>query len=164
MRRYAGTLIKLGVTAVALLLVFRQVDVRQIIAGISQAQLGWVLLAFALINASMVVRAYRWQLLLVALHASVRLGRLVELYFVAGFFNSVLPSGLAGDVVRVVEAAQDVPTDVAAGTVIVDRLTGLLALFALALVALPWRPPYFPVTLLTQIVIVCVVGLVDAPV
>jgi hypothetical protein len=164
MRRQIGTVIKLGVTAVALFLVLRQVDIRQIGVGISQAHAGWVFLAFALINASMVVRAYRWRLLLVALRASVRFGRLVELYFAAGFFNSVLPSGLAGDVVRVVEAAQDVPADVAAGTVIVDRLTGLLALFVLALLALPWRPPYFPVTLLAQIVVICVVGLVGGAV
>ncbi len=159
MRQYAGTLIKIGVTAVALLLVFRQVDVRLIVTEIGQAHWGWVLFAFGLVNASVVLRAYRWQILLVALHASVRFGRLVELYFAAGFFNSVLPSGLAGDVVRAVEAAHDVPADVAAGTVIVDRLTGLLALFVLALVALPWRPPFFPVTLLAQIVVICVVGL-----
>jgi uncharacterized protein (TIRG00374 family) len=164
MRKQAGTFIKLGITAVALFLVFRQVDIRQILAGIRQAQGGWVLLAFVLINASMVVRAYRWRLLLTALGASVRFGRLVELYFAAGFFNSVLPSGLAGDVVRVVEAAQDVPADVAAGTVIVDRLTGLLALFMLALIALPFRPPFFPTELLTQIVVVCLVGLVGGAV
>ncbi|MCL4263247.1 MAG: flippase-like domain-containing protein [Anaerolineae bacterium] len=159
MRKYAGTLIKLGVTAVALLLVFTEVDVRQIVAQIGQAQWGWVLFAFGLVNASVVLRAYRWRILLVALGAAVRFSRLVELYFAAGFFNSVLPSGLAGDVVRAAEAAQDVPADVAAGTVIVDRLTGLLALFILALVALPIRPPYFPVELLAQIVVVCVVGL-----
>lgn len=160
MGKYAGTLIKLGVTAVALLLVFREVDARAIVAQIGQAQWGWVLFAFILVNASVVLRAYRWRILLVALGAAVRFGRLVELYFAAGFFNSVLPSGLAGDVVRAVEAAQDVPTDVAAGTVIVDRLTGLLALFMLALVALPLRPAYFPTTLLAQIVVICVIGLV----
>jgi uncharacterized protein (TIRG00374 family) len=160
MRKYTGTLLKLGITAVLLIFVFSQVDVHQIVANMVQARPGWVFAAFMLVNVSLVVRAYRWQLLLVALGASVRFGRLVELYFAAGFFNSVLPFGLAGDVVRVVEVAQDVPGDTAAGTVIVDRLTGLLALFALALLALPFRPAHFPGWLLLQITVICVAGLV----
>lgn len=160
LRKYGSSLIKLGITAVALTAVLSKVDIRQIWANFTQAQLIWVFLAFALVNASMVVRAYRWHLLLVASGSPVQFGRLVELYFAAGFYNSILPSGLAGDVVRIVEVAQDVPAETAAGTVVVDRATGLITLFALALLALPFRPPYFPQTLLIQIVLVCVVGLV----
>ncbi len=160
MQKYASTMIKLGMTAVALLFVFSQVDMRQIAAKLTEAQLGWVLAAFMLVNASMVIRAYRWQLLLRALGAPVRFERLVSLYFAANFFNSVLPSGLTGDVIRVVEVARDVPAGAAAGTVIVDRTTGLLALFMLALLALPFRPAYFPASLLTQIMVLCAVGLV----
>lgn len=159
MRKYVEILIKLGMTAVALVLVFSQVDLAQIIAEMGQAQPLWVLLVFMLVNASMVVRAYRWHLLLLTLGVFVRFGRLVELYFAAGFFNSVLPFGLAGDVVRTMEVAQDVPTGAAAGTVIVDRLTGLLALFALGLLALPFRPDSFPSWLLWQISLICSLGL-----
>src|SRR5690606_36614826 len=81
------------------------------------------------------------------------------LYFAAGFFNSVLPFGVAGDVVRLVEVAREVRPDLAAGTVIADRLTRLLALFSLALVALPFRPTGFDGVLFGQIVLLCVVGL-----
>ena len=70
-----------------------------------------------------------------SLHADVPFKRLVELYFVGGFFNVFLPSGFGGDVVRILELAQDVPAGLAAGTVIIDRLTGLMMLFALALLA-----------------------------
>lgn len=159
MKKYAGTLIKFGITAVGLLLVFQTVNIREILTKISQADLGWVLLAFLLVNGSLVVRAYRWRILLLALKAPVRFSRLVSLYFAANFFNSVFPSSLTGDVIRAVEVAQDVPNDVAAGTVIVDRATGLLALFLLALLALPFVPPAFPQSLLFQIVLICVLGL-----
>ena len=42
-----------------------------------------------------------------------------HLYFVGNFFNAFLPSGFGGDVVRIIEIAEDVPGDVAVGTVIV---------------------------------------------
>jgi uncharacterized membrane protein YbhN (UPF0104 family) len=103
-----------------------------------------VLVGFLLFNLSLVVRAYRWLLLLRGIGDTIRFQRLVSLYFAANFFNSVLPSGFSGDVVRAVEAAQDVPARTAAGTVLVDRATGLLALFLIGLSALPFRPDNFP--------------------
>ncbi len=55
-----------------------------------------------------------------------------------------LLSGFGGDVVRILEAARNVPGNIATGTVILDRLTGLLMLFVMALFALPFRPDGFP--------------------
>jgi uncharacterized membrane protein YbhN (UPF0104 family) len=145
-RRNLGTLLKLSFTAAALLFVFTQVDFADIGQRLLHADWRWSLLGFMLVNLSLVVRAYRWLALLRGLGTDVRVGRLIELWFVANFFNSFLPSGLSGDVVRAIEVADDVPADIAAGTVIIDRATGLLALFVLSLLALPFRPENFPVT------------------
>jgi uncharacterized protein (TIRG00374 family) len=109
---------------------------------------------------SLIVRAFRWHLVLHGVGSSIRLSRLVELYLVGIFFNAFLPSGLGGDIVRAAEAAQDVEPSVAASTVLVDRLTGLLALFAMALVALPFRPAGFPIELAWTIGGICALGLV----
>lgn len=160
MRKHLGTLLKVSFTLLALFYVFSQVDVADIGQRLLQARLGWVLLGFLLVNASLVVRAYRWLLLLRGIGSPIRFGRLVSLYFAANFFNSVLPSGFSGDVVRAVEAAQDVPAETAAGTVLVDRATGLLALFMIGLAALPFRPETFPPSLLWQTTAVCLLGLI----
>lgn len=160
MRKHLGTIIKISITVLALLYVSSQVDLADIGQRLLQATLGWVLVGFLLVNSSLVVRAYRWLLLLRGIDAPIRFGRLVSLYFAANFFNSVLPSGFSGDVVRAVEAAQDVPAKTAAGTVLVDRATGLLALFMIGLAALPFRPDSFPTTLLGQTTAVCLVGLI----
>jgi len=160
MRKHLGTLLKIGFTLLALFYVFSQVDVADIGQRLLEAHLGWVLLGFLLVNASLVVRAYRWLLLLRGIGSPIRFGRLVSLYFAANFFNSVLPSGFSGDVIRAVEAAQDVPAETAAGTVLVDRATGLLALFMIGLAALPFRPDGFPSSLLWQTTAVCLLGLV----
>ncbi len=160
MRKHLGTLIKIGITLLALVYVSTQVDFADIGQRLLGATVGWVLLGFGLFNLSLVVRAYRWLLLLHGIGSPIKFGRLVTLYFAANFFNSVLPSGFSGDVVRAVEAAQDMPARTAAGTVLVDRATGLLALFMIGLAALPFRPDNFPQTLLWQTTAVCLIGLV----
>lgn len=160
MRKHLGTIIKISITLLALLYVSSQVDFADIGQRLLRANLSWVLAGFLLVNTSLVVRAYRWLLLLRGIGETIRFQRLVSLYFAANFFNSVLPSGFSGDVVRAVEAAQDIPARTAAGTVLVDRATGLLALFMIGLAALPFRPDSFPQNLLWQTTAVCLIGLI----
>lgn len=159
MRKHLSTLLKLLVTVGGLAYAIRQVplsDVRDALIGV---RWDWVLVAFLLMNASLVVRAYRWQLLLHGLGVRVPFARLVQLYFVGSFWNIILPSGFGGDFMRVVEVAQDVPANVAAGTVIVDRMIGLMGLFLMALAALPFRPADFPNSLFTLVTLSSLIGL-----
>ncbi|MDX1414109.1 MAG: lysylphosphatidylglycerol synthase transmembrane domain-containing protein [Candidatus Promineifilaceae bacterium] len=160
MRNRVINLLKIGVTLLGLVIVIARFDLRAIGVTLHQANLLWLLVGFVLVNASIVLRAYRWQILIRGLHTRVPFSRLVELYYVGSFFNVFLPSGFGGDVVRVLELSRDIPADTATGTVLVDRLSGLMMLFALALLALPFRPPQFPTQLLWFIVIICVAGLV----
>jgi glycosyltransferase 2 family protein len=90
--------------------------------------------------------------------------KLVRLYFIGHFFSAFLPTGLGGDVMRVMEVRRYVKADVAAGTVLVDRLSGLLMLFVLALVALPWRPDTLPTYQANVILGVSLAGLLGGAV
>lgn len=160
MRKHLSTIIKILVTLLGLGIVLTRFDIKAIGQAIQQADLFWILVGFLFVNASVVLRAYRWLLLIRGLQTQVSFGRLVELYYVGSFFNVFLPSGIGGDVVRILEVSRDVPSEIAAGTVIIDRMTGLMMLFALALIALPFRPPSFPQPLLLIIVTVCLGGLI----
>ncbi len=159
-RKHLTTVLKIGVTLLGLGIVVSRFDIRAIGFAIQQAQMLWILIGFLLVNASVVLRAYRWLLLIRGLHSEVSFGRLVELYYVGSFFNVFLPSGIGGDVVRILEVSRDVPTEIATGTVLIDRMTGLMMLFALALLALPFRPEGFPPALLSIIVVICLGGLI----
>lgn len=153
------TLVKIGVTVLGLYLVLNNLDITAILAVIRNVNPAWMAVGAILIALSLVIRAFRWHIILRGVGSSIRFSRLVELYLVGSFFNAFLPSGLGGDVVRAAEAAQDVDSGIAVGTVMVDRLTGLMALFAMALVALPFRPVNFPDNLAWTIGSVCVLGL-----
>ncbi|MFO7540960.1 MAG: lysylphosphatidylglycerol synthase transmembrane domain-containing protein [Chloroflexota bacterium] len=155
-----GTLLKVGVTVVGLAIVIGSIDLRELGQTLRQASWIWILVGFILTMASYWLRSVRWLILLRGLGAQLSLGRLLELYLIGGFFNALLPSGFGGDVVRAVEAAQDTPPEVAVGTVFVVRLSRLMGLFFMALVALIWRPASFPDTLALQIGVICLLGLI----
>jgi len=144
MRKHLSTLLKISITVIGIALVLQKVELQEVGAILASVRWGWVLLAVGLMTTSLVIRAYRWQLLLKGIGAAVPFRRLVAIYFIGNFFNAFLPSGFGGDVMRIVEVARNVPTEVAAGTVLVDRLTGLLTLFVMGLIGLPFRPDGFP--------------------
>ena len=132
-------LLKIGLSLGLLALLFTHIGIGEAMGAIRQMDLRAFAAAFSLFLLGVLMRAYRWQGLLeaVQLHASFR--RLVVLYFVGSFFNTFLPTGLGGDVVRVYELSRDSQRMAeSVGTVFVDRLAGLVVLFGLAVLALPF--------------------------
>jgi len=114
------------------------------LAVLGAADLRLLAVALGLFFLGLLIRPARWAALLRALGLRVPFGRLVHLYFVGAFFNSFLPSGFGGDVIRALELTQDTPTPAAVGTVLVDRMTGLLVLLAMGLAAVPFTASYLP--------------------
>jgi uncharacterized membrane protein YbhN (UPF0104 family) len=137
-----------------------QIGLGETMAVLRSADLRLLVAAFVLFLISLVIRAGRWAVLLWALKLRVSFRRLVYLYFVGTFFNSFLPSGFGGDVARAVELTQDTPPPAAVGTVLVDRMTGLLVLLMLGLMALPFSIAHLPLWLVWLLVVVAGGGLV----
>lgn len=152
----ARVLISLGLLA----LVLNSIGLERVGRTLLEAEMGPLVVAFLIFNVGVVVRALRWRALVVALGLPVPVGRLIYLYFVGSFFNSFLPTGFGGDVVRVVELSQEADAALVTGTVIVDRLTGLLVLFALALLALPFTTGLMPTEVWMIIGLIAAGGLV----
>jgi uncharacterized protein (TIRG00374 family) len=126
----------------------RQIDPRYLLAA-------WLLYLF-----SMVLRAYRWQVLLRIQKLTASLSRLTSLYFIGTFFNSVLPTGFGGDVVRVLELTKDSHQGTEAmGTVVVDRLCGFVVLFVMACLALPFSYRVIPALVTATILVITIVTL-----
>jgi uncharacterized membrane protein YbhN (UPF0104 family) len=131
-------LARLAISAGLLAWVISRAGLDQLAITVRQADPRPYAWAVLLSVAGIIARAYRWRILLNAVGARVSFGRAVYLYFVGAFFNAFLPTGFGGDVVRVLEIGQGATSQQAAGTVLVDRLTGFIALFVLALAALPF--------------------------
>ena len=72
-----------------------------------QADLRYLLAVFLLYIFSLVIRAYRWYLLLSALDGRPPFLHLLYLYYLGFFFNNFIPSGFGGDVIKVLGLRQE---------------------------------------------------------
>ncbi len=138
MTRKRASLAKIAISLVLLGVVVIRTGWQHITSVLGLAQLGWLALALAVYLLGVLIRAVRWAVLLRGLGVSaLGIGRLTLLYFVSFFFNSFLPTGIGGDVVRIAEVARTAGAPIAASSVLADRAVGLVATSLLALVALP---------------------------
>jgi len=139
MRSRLVSFAKVCVSLVLLVIVLLTVDISETLGVLRQTDGRCLLAALGLYLLGVWMRAHRWAALLEAQDTRVPVLVLTKLYFVGAFFNNFLPSGIGGDVVKMYELSsrsQDAPT--AVSTVLVDRALGLLVLFAIALMTLPW--------------------------
>ncbi|RPJ57335.1 MAG: UPF0104 family protein [Dehalococcoidia bacterium] len=139
-RRYRHiifNILKIVVSIGLLTFIFKTIDLQEFWQTIQKANLWWLATAVAVMMLGVVIRAFRWQVLLAAIGVSVSATELTLIYFIGFLFNNLLPSGLGGDAIRMVELnryakrASDTVT-----SVIVDRFMGISALQVIALAAL----------------------------
>lgn len=136
-RKQFFNILKIIVSLVLLTLIFSTIDLHALWQIFQQANPWWLLAAQAMMMLGVVIRAWRWQILLDAIGVRVPLGELTAIYFIGFLFNNLLPSGLGGDAMRMVELDRHTErTSDTVTSVVVDRYLGLLALQAIALVAL----------------------------
>src|SRR5690242_6465654 len=96
-------------------------------------------LAAALLG--VVLSAWRWQRVLLLFDAPVPLRTLTSTYLASLFVGNVLPSTIGGDVLRVSRASQTTGSStIAFGSVVIERLTGFVALPLLVFAGFAIRP------------------------
>lgn len=137
LRRWAPTLVKIGVSVLAVAVLAQRVDTAEIARGMAAAPPLGLAAVLALYLLTQLVTAYRWYRITSALGLRVPLGPVVTTYFVGMFFNLFGPSTLGGDVVRTLAVVSDGESRAtAAWSVFADRWVGLTMLATLAVVAL----------------------------
>jgi hypothetical protein len=136
-RKQALNILKIIVSVSLLIFIFSNLDLPAFFKAISQANPWWLLAALGMMMTGVLIRAYRWQILLDAIGVAVPLGELTSIYFIGFLFNNLLPSGLGGDAMRMLELSRHSKRGSDAVTsVVVDRFLGLSSLQAIAIVAL----------------------------
>jgi uncharacterized protein (TIRG00374 family) len=155
-RTFLLNLLKILVSLSLLIFIFSSLDRQAFFGIVGQAHPVWLIAALATTLGGVLIRAFRWQILLKAIQVEVPLGELTAIYFIGFLFNNLLPSGLGGDAIRMLELSKHTERGSDAVTsVVVDRFLGLSSLQAIALAALlfDWRAipaavAYFTVVIL----------------
>lgn len=159
-RSHLLNILKILISLVLLGFIFSSLDGPAFLRVVEQAQPGWLLAALVMVLAGVVMRALRWQILLAALQVHVSLKELTAIYFIGFLFNNLLPSGLGGDAMRMVELNRHTKHGSDAVTsVVVDRFLGLSSLQALALLALLFDWEAVPASVAYFTIAIFIVGL-----
>ncbi len=120
-----------------------KVNARDVWPVVEQASWGWLAAAVALFGMTFCFGVLRWHLLLEAQEIGVPLRRVLAICFVGQFWNAFMLGATGGDIVKSYYAARQTRTHKAEAvmSVVVDRIIGLIGLFALALVMMlaEWR-------------------------
>jgi hypothetical protein len=153
--------LKIIVSLVLIVFILRGIELDKLIGVLVNANPVLLGLTVLLVFIGVVLRAWRWKILLDVLKVGVPIRELTEIYLVGFLFNNLLPSGLGGDAIRMIELnrhssrASDAVT-----SVFVDRLLGLFAALTLALIALIFRWNVIPshIAFLSIIIFVGILG------
>lgn len=160
-RKLFFNILKIVVSVGLLIFIFSIIDLEHFLAEVGGADPVWLLVAVVMMMLGVVMRAYRWQILLNAIGVRVPIGELTAIYLIGFLFNNVLPSGLGGDAIRMVELNRHSERGSDAVTsVVVDRFLGLSALQAIALVALIFDWGAVPIIIAYFTIIIFVAGLI----
>ncbi len=159
-RKQLLNILKIAVSVGLLIFIFSTIDLQAFLLVLQGANPWWLLAALVMITFGVVIRAWRWKILLDAIGVRVPLGELTAIYLIGFLFNNLLPSGLGGDAMRMVELNRHSQRGSDAVTsVLVDRFLGLSALQAIALLALLYDWGSIPPALAYFTVLIFVGGL-----
>jgi uncharacterized membrane protein YbhN (UPF0104 family) len=112
---------------------------REQFANLAEREIQWhyLLTGLLLCAGSIILTFVRWYLLVVALDFPFTFRDALRLEFIGYLFNYVGPGGAGGDLVKAVMIAREQKSRrfVAAATVVIDRVLGVLSLFLVAAIA-----------------------------
>jgi glycosyltransferase 2 family protein len=131
--RIGRTLLFLSIGIFFLILAFRDVHFEDLIAGLLSAQYEWVLFSLVFAGLAFVSRAYRWKLLIEPIGYNPSAKHTFYALMSGHLANFIFPR--LGEVTRCgsLNRTDKIPFDSLLGTVIVERISDLLALLLLIL-------------------------------
>ena len=139
-----GRILRIAISLIVLAIVIVNVGAQNLLDALRSIDLRWFALALIIHVIGIAIRTWRWSMLIAALGTPVAFGRLFYLYMAGTFFNTFLPTGIGGDVVKIIELSPERGGAQAFSTVLADRLTGLLGSSLIALIVAVLDPADVP--------------------
>ena len=127
--------VAIGLLTLVLLVWF--LDPKEIAHGLSQADMRYVLAGFGVCVLGLAARSIKWQFILKRMGIRIPFWRLMEVYTISYWFSTFLPGSLGGDLYKVYDIARATDKKIRPVlAVVIERLTGVLALLAVTVIAL----------------------------
>ena len=139
LRSRGASLARTLVSVALLVVLLRTLDIGTIKSAVALLP-WWALAAVLLILLGQVlVLAWRWCVITSRIGGCLQFGDALRLTFVGLFFSQTLPTSIGGDAMRIWEARRlGLSGELALGSVIIERVTGLAAIAMLVTLSLPF--------------------------
>lgn len=139
MRRHLLMLLKAAISILLLYLSLRSVHLETVTERLGRLNAVWITGVLALLTLQIALLAVRWREIAAACALRLGLAPILQMTFIATFFNQVLPSTVGGDAVRVwLLARKGNGWASATYSVLIDRIAGVLVLALIVIACLPW--------------------------
>lgn len=115
-------------------------DLEAIRRVLAQSESLYIALAVILMVGVLVVAGLRWNVFLRSLSIGLQQRAAIRLTFVGAFFNAFLPTGVGGDAYKAMRVrSQDASLSTTLASVLLDRISGIVSLAGIGLVAAALR-------------------------
>lgn len=139
--------LKLSVSVLGLLLVFYKIPLEEIGNNWNRTTLSWLLLLIFFTFLSMIIQANRWKGLLLEEGKKIRFRTFYAYIAIGYFFTAFLPGGFGGDVIKTLAFGKRFrQTSNSVAAILISRIQGLLMLFLLFFIFLPWVCSHYSVS------------------
>jgi glycosyltransferase 2 family protein len=136
MKKFVSAALKLAFIGICFWIIFRKVPLHDVYSRLAGTSPLFVLLAFATVLTEPVVVALKWKLLLQKKGIVLSLAALTRIVFASNFCSVAIPSSLGADALRLLMLrGQKHSLAHSAGSLITDRVLGVLAIVTLSLAA-----------------------------
>ncbi|PQO22008.1 lysylphosphatidylglycerol synthetase family protein [Rhodobacteraceae bacterium WD3A24] len=161
-------LLRLALPLAVLAVLWHLFDGPEALRHLAGAQPGWLAAALGLLSVQIVASALRWRLTAARLGQPLTRAHAVREYYLATLANMALPGGILGDAGRALRARAGVGIAASAQAVVIERLAGQVALFALLMAALvaaplPWPGTALWVAAVAAVFLAALIGLRRGP-
>ena len=134
-RKWLFTGVKVLISTVLMVFLYRKIDVQELGKLLATADLWYLLPIAVLLFFNTVFSALKWRLFLLADQVDISLAALTKTYLIGSFYNLFLPSNIGGDSYRIYDVARQSGGVRSAASVFADRFSGFLALVILSLLS-----------------------------
>lgn len=144
-RRKAGNLIRIGISAGLLIWLFSRFDLKGVLVYFEELEISIWVIASLMSLVAQVLSSIRWWILSNTFSFPGRWPTYLGFYFVGMFFNLFLPTGIGGDLFKVhFLSREEGRRFFAAFTVVGDRLFGLITMLLMGAAAVKIWPDLIP--------------------
>jgi uncharacterized membrane protein YbhN (UPF0104 family) len=145
-KRYLKVVLKIVISLAALWWVFNKIDYKEVGQVIASSNFLWLLLAAIAFAASKLVSSFRLNEFFRCINVNINELESWKLYLLGMFYNLFLPGGIGGDGYKIYILSKKTPIKVKTlfWAVMLDRFSGVVALFCLAVILFIFTPIHIP--------------------